>query len=98
MRKTAAEEGVTRSVLPRAPLMMNSLISCLDLACRGYLCAPLVDCDPETDPECGSAGKKLLMPDAKPSGFVENASPEFGMGAGVRFSLKEAVDEDISRN
>jgi hypothetical protein len=43
--------------------LFHSLTYSLELACRGYLCAPLVDCDPVTDPECSEAGKKLLFPD-----------------------------------
>ncbi len=41
--------------------LLESLTHSLDLACRGYLCAPLVDCDPMTDPECGPTGKKEVQ-------------------------------------
>jgi hypothetical protein len=53
-----------RSHVPRMHALLESLTHSLDLACRGYLCAPLVDCDPQTDPECGPTGKKLQFPDA----------------------------------
>jgi hypothetical protein len=43
--------------------LLHSLTSSLDLACRGYLCMQLVDCDPITDPECGPTGKKLMVRD-----------------------------------
>ena len=43
--------------------LLHSLTYSLELACRGYLCAPLVDCDPATDPECSESGKKLQFPD-----------------------------------
>ena len=56
----------TKSGVQHASLRMHglfhSLTYSLELACRGYLCAPLVDCDPVTDPECSEAGKKLLIP------------------------------------
>jgi hypothetical protein len=62
--------------------LLDSLTHSLDLACRGYLCAPLVDCDSKTDPECGPTGKKLQFPEAirdpvrglalSDSGFKEN--------------------------
>jgi hypothetical protein len=41
--------------------LLHSLTDSLDLACRGYLCMQLVDCDSTTDPECGPAGKKLVF-------------------------------------
>jgi hypothetical protein len=34
------------------------------MAARGYLCAPLVECDPLVDPECTEAGVKLRVPDS----------------------------------
>jgi len=42
--------------------LLHSLTYSLELACRGYLCAPLVDCDPVSDPDCSEAGKKLQFP------------------------------------
>ncbi|WP_263356284.1 hypothetical protein [Acidicapsa ligni] len=42
-------------------LLLGSVTSCLALACRAYLCAPLVDCDPVNDPDCGPTGKKVLV-------------------------------------
>jgi hypothetical protein len=46
---------------PRMDGLFQSLVSSMEIASRGYLCAQLVDCDPATDPECGPAGKKLLV-------------------------------------
>jgi hypothetical protein len=60
-----SEAGGGRTT-PRTQGFLQSLTHSLDLACRGYLCAPLIDCDPLTDPECGPAGKKLLEPEVHP--------------------------------
>ena len=70
--------------------MFQGLISSLDLASRGYLCAQLVDCDSTTDPECGPAGKKLLIPEQK--------SGAAGMDAGAESSVRGPLHEDLSRN
>ena len=45
----------------RMQSFLHSLTDSLDLACRGYLCMQLVDCDSTTDPECGPTGKKLVF-------------------------------------
>ena len=45
----------------RMQSLLHSLTDSLDLACRGYLCMQLVDCDSTTDPECGPTGKKLVF-------------------------------------
>jgi hypothetical protein len=60
-----AAESATGGHVPgrRMHALMDSLTHSLELACRGYLCAPLVDCDPETDPECSAAGKKIQFPE-----------------------------------
>jgi hypothetical protein len=55
---------------PRMEVLLQSLTNSLDLACRGYLCAPLVDCDPLMDPECGPTGKKLQFPEPVRQGIV----------------------------
>ena len=59
---TGSDTGGARSVSVRMHGLLHSLTYSLELACRGYLCAPLVDCDPVTDPECSEAGKKLQFP------------------------------------
>ncbi|HTJ29075.1 MAG TPA: hypothetical protein VL346_01155 [Acidobacteriaceae bacterium] len=41
--------------------LWESLTASLDLACRGYLCMQVVDCDPVSDPECSAAGKKVVV-------------------------------------
>lgn len=41
--------------------LWESLTASLDLACRGYLCMQIVDCDPVSDPECSAAGKKVVV-------------------------------------
>lgn len=46
---------------PRRHGVWESLTASLDLACRGYLCMHLVDCDPVSDPECSAAGKKIVV-------------------------------------
>jgi hypothetical protein len=56
----------------RSQTLMESLTHSLDMACRGYLCAPLVDCDPLTDPDCGPNGKK-------PRPLSQMLAPEQGL-------------------
>ncbi len=58
MAAEAAGHGGTRRVYLSESLL-DAITHSLDVAARGYLCAPLVDCDPATDPECSEAGKKL---------------------------------------
>ncbi|HEY9127771.1 MAG TPA: hypothetical protein VIM62_11625 [Acidobacteriaceae bacterium] len=41
--------------------MWESLTASLELACRGYLCMQIVDCDSVSDPECGPSGKKVVV-------------------------------------
>ena len=41
--------------------LWESLTASLDLACRGYLCMQIVDCDPVTDPDCSAAGTKVVV-------------------------------------
>ena len=41
--------------------LWESLTASLDLACRGYLCMQIVDCDPVSDPDCSAAGTKVVI-------------------------------------
>ncbi len=60
-----ATTGGGHSRSPRVYALMESLMHSVDLASRGYLCAPLVDCDPMTDPECGTSGENRQMGEIK---------------------------------
>jgi hypothetical protein len=69
--QTSVSARDVRRGSPRMHALLESLTHSLDLACRGYLCAPLVDCDPMTDPECGPTGKKVQFPEpAKAAGRI----------------------------
>jgi hypothetical protein len=69
--QTSVSARDVRRGSPRIHAMLESLTHSLDLACRGYLCAPLVDCDPMTDAECGPTGKKVQFPEpAKAAGRI----------------------------
>lgn len=59
---TAMPSGKQRS--SRIQALIHSLTCSLDMAARGYLCAPLVECDPLVDPECTEAGVKLRVPES----------------------------------
>jgi hypothetical protein len=60
----------------RMQSLLHSLTDSLDLACRGYLCMQLVDCDSTTDPECGPTGKKLVFrAPAEPEGAASAEMP-----------------------
>jgi hypothetical protein len=59
---TSLPPGKQRS--SRMEALLRALTSSLDMAARGYLCAPLVECDPLVDPECTEAGVKLLVPES----------------------------------
>ena len=41
--------------------LWESITASLDLACRGYLCMQIVDCDPVSDPDCSASGKKVVV-------------------------------------
>jgi hypothetical protein len=60
--RAAAVVGVRRHGL------WESLTASLDLACRGYLCMQIVDCDPVTDPDCSAAGTKVVVREVPPRG------------------------------
>jgi hypothetical protein len=56
--------------------LWESLTASLDLACRGYLCMQVVDCDPVTDPDCSAAGKKVVMREIPVAGAGSTAHEE----------------------
>lgn len=50
-----------KSATRRKHSLWESLTASLELACRGYLCMQIVDCDPVTDPDCSAAGTKVVV-------------------------------------
>jgi hypothetical protein len=97
--QTSVSARDVRRGSPRMHALLESLTHSLDLACRGYLCAPLVDCDPMTDPECGPTGKKVQFPE--PASRAEEqilgaASPNLTEGVRMpRTVLEESLHEGL---
>ena len=82
--------------------LWESLTASLEMACRGYLCMQVVDCDPVTDPECSAAGKKVVVREVPGSG-LSTAGTATGSAAGMESEnalpyavLKEREDAQLS--
>jgi hypothetical protein len=91
LRLAGSSTGGGHNNAPRAHGFLDSLTHSLDLACRGYLCAPLVDCDPRTDPECGPAGKKPLIPHPAHDGLGHGTVLGPGLSAAEADSMSGPV-------
>ena len=69
--QTSVSARDVRRGSPRMHALLESLTHSLDLACRGYLCAPLVDGAPMSARVCGPTGKKVQFPEpAKAAGRI----------------------------